>query len=132
MDNTIRLRIITPTLTLCDQEASFVTMPGELGEFGVLPGHELLIANLQAGIVKITAANAVIRYFVYNGIAEVNGQYINLLTEFAADLDKVIRGDIEGKLANMRAQLNKEKNDMNIKAIHASMAQLESLMNFLD
>jgi F-type H+-transporting ATPase subunit epsilon len=127
----MQVRIITPGATLYNQEALIITMPGELGEFSVLPGHELIIARLQAGITKITADNSIFKYFVYGGIAEVTGTYVNVLTEFAVDLSKVHKDDIEEKLVSLRVQMNNEKDEINIKAIQADITQNESLLSFL-
>lgn len=127
----MQVRIITPGATLYNQEAMIITMPGELGEFGVLPGHELLIASLQAGVAKVTADNSVFRCFVYGGIAEVSGMHVNVLTEFAVDLSKVSKDGIEEKLVSLRVQMNKEKDEINIKAIQADITQNESLLSFL-
>ena len=127
----MQVRIITPSATVYNQEALIITMPGELGEFGVLPGHELLIASLQAGVAKITADNSIFRYFVYGGIAEVSGMYVNVLTEFAVDLSMVYKDDIEEKLVSLRVQMNKEKDEINIKAIQAEITKNESLLSFV-
>lgn len=131
MDNGMQVRIITPKATLYDQVSAIITMPGELGEFGVLPGHELLIASLQAGIAKITADNSVFRYFVFGGIAEVNETHVNVLTEFAVDLSKITKSEVEAKLANLREQIDKEKDEVGIQIIQSVIAKHESMLSFL-
>lgn len=130
-DNMMQVRIITPAATLYNQEALIIVMPGELGEFGVLPGHELLIASLQAGIARITVDNSIFKYFVYGGIAEVSGTYVNLLTEFAIDLSMVTKNGVEEKLVSLKEQVDKEKDEINIKAIQFDITKNESLLSFL-
>ena len=39
MADKIRLRVVTPSRLVLDEEVDEVTAPGELGEFGVLPNH---------------------------------------------------------------------------------------------
>ena len=127
----MQVRIITPNAIVYDQAALIITMPGELGEFGVLPGHELLIASLNAGVAKITVDNSIFKYFVYGGIAEVDNTHVNVLTEFAVDLSKVTKSEVEAKLANLREQMDKEKEEINIQTIQSSIARHESMLSFI-
>jgi F-type H+-transporting ATPase subunit epsilon len=47
----MRLSVNTPRGSLVDTEVDEVTAPGELGEFGVLPGHVPLMSALKPGVV---------------------------------------------------------------------------------
>ena len=47
----MRLSVTTPRGSLVDTEVDEVTAPGELGEFGVLPGHVPLMSALKAGVL---------------------------------------------------------------------------------
>lgn len=48
------LEIVTPDGMIYSQNVSSVTLPGEDGEFGVLPKHSPLFAMLTVGIIEIT------------------------------------------------------------------------------
>ena len=47
----MRLSITTPRGALVDTDVDEVTAPGELGEFGVLPGHVALMSALKPGVL---------------------------------------------------------------------------------
>lgn len=47
----MRLSVNTPRGSLVDTDVDEVTAPGELGEFGVLPGHVPLMSALKPGVV---------------------------------------------------------------------------------
>jgi F-type H+-transporting ATPase subunit epsilon len=47
----MRLSVTTPRGALVDTEVDEVTAPGELGEFGVLPGHVPLMSALKPGVI---------------------------------------------------------------------------------
>ena len=47
----MRLSVNTPRGALVDTDVDEVTAPGELGEFGVLPGHVPLMSALKPGVL---------------------------------------------------------------------------------
>ena len=47
----MRLSLTTPRGSLVDTDVEEVTAPGELGEFGVLPGHVPLMSALKPGVL---------------------------------------------------------------------------------
>ena len=47
----MRLLVTTPRGALVDTDVDEVTAPGELGEFGVLPGHVPLMSALKPGVL---------------------------------------------------------------------------------
>ena len=47
----MRLSVTTPRGALVEAEVDEVTAPGELGEFGVLPGHVPLMSALKPGVL---------------------------------------------------------------------------------
>ena len=47
----MRLSVTTPRGALVDTDVEEVTAPGELGEFGVLPGHVPLMSAIKPGVL---------------------------------------------------------------------------------
>ena len=88
MRSTLSVKIILPSMTLLDAEANMVNLPGQEGVFGVLPGHCKLISNINTGIVSVFLAGQEEKYFVFSGVAQVNGEELNILSEFALLLGK--------------------------------------------
>src|SRR5262245_40539289 len=53
----MRLSVTTPRGALVDTDVDEVTAPGELGEFGVLPGHVPLMSALKPGVLWYKAGD---------------------------------------------------------------------------
>ena len=47
----MKLSVTTPRGAIVDTDVDEVTAPGELGEFGVLPGHVPLMSVLKPGVI---------------------------------------------------------------------------------
>lgn len=78
----MQVQLITPEKILFEGAASYVQVPGALGEFGVFPGHEPLISTLSPGMVAIELSNGEKREFpVASGVAEVLPERVTLLVE---------------------------------------------------
>lgn len=54
---TLEVRIVTPRAILLQTPADGVQAPGELGEFGVLPGHIPFVTTLKPGVVVVHGAS---------------------------------------------------------------------------
>jgi F-type H+-transporting ATPase subunit epsilon len=55
----MRLSVTTPRGALVEADIEQVTAPGELGEFGVLPGHVPLMSALKPGVLWYKATDHV-------------------------------------------------------------------------
>jgi F-type H+-transporting ATPase subunit epsilon len=51
----VKLSLATPRGALVEADVEEVTAPGELGEFGVLPGHVPLMSALKPGVLSYKA-----------------------------------------------------------------------------
>ncbi len=93
---TLQLQIMTPTGAIYDGEALSVTIPGEEGEFGVLPHHASLATLLQAGVVDIETTDKSIASVVVNwGVVQVDEKKVLILVDGAV----AIKGDTESAIA---------------------------------
>ncbi|WP_316353819.1 ATP synthase F1 subunit epsilon [Candidatus Trichorickettsia mobilis] len=128
---TILVNIVTPTSLLVSCQASMVIIPGEEGEFGVLPRHMLLISNLSAGIVKITKNGDILRYFVDGGIAQVTETAVNILTEFSVNLAVEQKNIIIEKINNYKAELEKANDQLYMDLICSNIARYEAMLRYI-
>jgi F-type H+-transporting ATPase subunit epsilon len=86
----ITLNIVTPDLSL-SYEVDEVVMPGQEGEFGVLPGHTPLFAGLKTGMMWYRQGTEKHFLAVSVGFAEVLPDQVTVLAqvaERAEDLDE--------------------------------------------
>ncbi len=77
----IHLKVITPTELVVDEQVDEVVAPGEVGEFGVLPGHVPFITTLHTGELKYKKGNSEAKLIVEGGIADVRDDNVNILTD---------------------------------------------------
>src|ERR1700693_6586238 len=91
MADKIKLRVVTPSRLLLDEEVDEVTAPGALGEFGVLPNHIAFLTLLEPGEMSYKQGSAKRYVAVSGGYAEVLDNVMTVLApeaEFAAEIDK--------------------------------------------
>lgn len=90
MADKIRLRIVTPTRLLIDEEVDEVTAPGVMGEFGVLPNHIAFLTLLVPGEMSYKQGMTKHYLAVSGGYAEVLNNVMTVLAtaaEFASEID---------------------------------------------
>ncbi len=79
----IQLEIVTPESNVLKDEVDEVVAPGALGEFGVLPGHTTLLAELGTGTLTYTKNGQAKSLQVSGGFAEVREDHVVILADSA-------------------------------------------------
>ena len=72
------LKIISTEKILFEGEADSVTLPGEKGQFTVLPRHASLISTLVAGKIRYKLAGEEQELAVAGGIADVDHDVVSV------------------------------------------------------
>ncbi len=104
MAEKIQFELVSPEKLLLSEPASMVVVPGGEGNFGVLPGHALLISTVRPGVIDVYENSTVSeRYFVSGGFAEVTPERCTVLADEAVPLSSLDRGDIETQARTMEA-----------------------------
>ncbi len=94
--NTLLLEIVTPNGPIFNGQVAEVTLPGEEGEFGVLPEHASLTTLLSAGMIDFVKEDKVTESVVINwGHVQVDEGKVIVLADGAV----AIRGDKESDIA---------------------------------
>ena len=84
--------VVTPEKTLFDETVDFVALPLYDGELGVLPGRAPLIGRLGYGELRTKRDEAVERYYVDGGFAQVRDNIVTVLTNRALTNDAIDPG----------------------------------------
>ncbi len=103
--STIHVDVVSAEESIFSGEASVVSLPGEVGELGILPKHAPLITRIKPGAVRIVRAdNKEVEFvFVAGGILEVQPDRVTVLA------DTAIRGkDLDEAKANEAKRLAEE------------------------
>ena len=87
-----------------------VVVPGVEGDFGVLPGHSLLISAVRPGVIAIHGGGRVReRIFVGGGFAQVSPEQCTVLAEEAVMVGDIDRAAVEERLAKAKEALAEAK-----------------------
>jgi F-type H+-transporting ATPase subunit epsilon len=80
----LAFELVSPERLLASGEADMVVLPGEQGDFGVLPLHAPLVSLLRPGVIRVYEGQTVVdRLFVAGGFAEVSARGLTVLAEAA-------------------------------------------------
>ncbi|MEY2684573.1 MAG: synthase epsilon chain [Pseudomonadota bacterium] len=95
--STIQVEVVSAEESIFSGQATFVALPGEAGELGILPGHVPLITRIKPGAVRIEKADGGEEFvFVAGGILEVQPKLVTVLSDTAIrgkDLDEAKAND---------------------------------------
>ena len=103
--STIHVDVVSAEESIFSGEATLVSLPGEVGELGILPRHTPLITRIKPGAVRIQRADNNEEEFVFvaGGILEVQPNCVTVLA------DTAIRGkDLDEAKANEAKRLAEE------------------------
>ena len=78
-----RTTIMTPEARVLDEDVESLVLPGGDGLFGVLDRHAPMVAKLNAGIVTVESGAVTSFYVVGEGLVEVGGNRVLVLTDTA-------------------------------------------------
>ena len=102
--STIQVDVVSAEAEVFSGQAEFVSLPGESGELGILPGHTPLITRIKPGAVRIQNGQNEELVFVAGGILEVQPNKITVLA------DTAIRGNHMDEARALEAKARAEEN----------------------
>ena len=123
----MKTQLITPEKILYSGEAQMVTVPGTLGEFGVLPGHAPFISTLKPGVIRIEMEGEQKRVAVLSGIAEVSPESVTILAESAEDCSALNDSSAQAKLSDARKAMDEAITDAQKKDASHRLAMAETI-----
>jgi F-type H+-transporting ATPase subunit epsilon len=132
MANTIHVDVVSAEESIFSGKATFVALPGEAGELGILPGHIPLITRIKPGAVRIEKAEGGEEFvFVAGGILEVQPNHVTVLSDTAIrgkDLDEAkaneARQRAEEALRSAKSEVDLAKAQSELAIMAAQLAAL--------
>jgi len=130
MADKIRLRVVTPSRMVLDEEVDEVTGPGQLGEFGVLPNHIAFLTTLVPGELSYKQGGRKIALVVSGGYAEVLDNVMTVLApaaEFADEIDVPRAQHAKERAERLMAERSVEEKDWELAeaALQRALARLQ-------
>lgn len=111
-DARIEFELVSPEKLLFSEPVEMVVVPGEEGDFGVLPRHTPMISTVRPGVIRIYESGQVSQQiFVAGGFAEVTSARCTVLADEALGLDEIDRAKVEQDLKNAQEDLEDAKSD---------------------
>lgn len=113
----LRCTVATPTRELFSGKIAYASVPGADGSYGVLPGHELLVATNSRGILTLwlDAEGKEKREFViYDGAAQVFNNIVTVLGSFGIEKSEIDVAEVRKTAEELRQrveELSKEGAD---------------------
>lgn len=133
IEGSFNFELVSPERKLLSGPAKMVTIPGEEGDFGVLPGHSSLVATIRPGVVEITMADneTPLRIFIAGGFADVTPDHCTVLAEEAINVNDLNMADLEQTLRNLTEDLTIAKDDFEKSRINRRLALTRAKMQGL-
>ncbi len=126
---TVAVDLVTPEKLFASTEASLVEVPGEAGDFGVLPGHAPMISTIRPGVVTLHGDGKAARerYLVVGGMAEVTPERCTILAEYMEVVTDISAADANKRLDAARKAANDAITDEEKRTAERELRAAEAL-----
>lgn len=124
----LTFELVTPERLAYSSAVTMVEVPGELGDFGVLPGHAPFFSMIRPGVIRVHEKDGgQKRYFVVSGYAEVNPESCTILSDKVRTLDSIDVAEANRELDAAKAEIQNAKDDTAKEKAEKSLRQAEAL-----
>ncbi len=123
MAETLRLEIVTPEAIVYSEDVETVTLPSVQGELGILPQHVSLMTQLVPGEMIVRRGGHDEFLAVGEGLVEVTGKRVSILTDMAVAADKIDEAKAEEARQRAEARLREKVSAEEIATVNASLAR---------
>lgn len=136
MAMTVHVDVVSAEEEIFSGLAELVSLPGETGDLGILPGHAPLMTRVRPGTVRIKLPNKTEEevIFVAGGMLEVQPNLVTVLADTAIrgkDLDEAKAMEAKKRAEEMMANRQGEVNYASAQAeLAQAIAQLATLDQF--
>ena len=132
MDKKFLFELMTPFQTLVSNNFDMVVVPGEEGDFGVLPNHSNLISKIRPGILNTYKNNKVDKsFFLYSGFAEVSNNKLVILSETAFDVNEFKLNIYKDNISKYEKLKNQTKIESEILFFEKKIKEVNAIIEIL-
>lgn len=119
----LTLEIVTPQSVVFSDAVDLVTLPTIEGQIGVYPQHVRVITQVVPGEVIATKGGHDQFLAVGEGLVEITGERVSIVTDMAIPADKVDEAKVEEARARAEARLQEKISDEEVATVNASLAR---------
>ena len=133
MEKTFLFELITPNKNLISGEFDMVVVPGEEGDFGVLPHHSNLISQIRPGLLNTYKNDKIDKsFFLYSGFAEVSNNKLIVLSETAFDINEFKLNTYKDIISKYEKLKNKTKTESEILFFEKKIKEANTIIEILN
>jgi F-type H+-transporting ATPase subunit epsilon len=133
MAESFELELVSPESLILSETVEMVVVPGEEGDFGVLPGHAPVISNIRPGTLAVFEGGAVKqRFFLAGGFVEVTKERCTILAEEAVLVDEIDRATLEQEIRDLREDVSAAVDESGRTKAAISLATAEAKLLSVD
>ena len=114
----LTLEVVTPEGLLLREDVDDVVAPGELGYFGVLPGHTPFLTTLGAGEITYGIGSTRERLTCFWGFCEVLPDRVSIMAEVGERAEQIDRARAEAALERAAALLKSIRDEAGYAEAH--------------
>lgn len=114
----LMLEVVTPEGLLLREEVDEVIAPGELGYFGVLPGHTPFLSTLGVGEITYRQGSQSQHLTCFWGFSEVLPDRVNILAEIGERAEDIDAARAEAAKSRAEAALKAIKDEAGYREAH--------------
>lgn len=115
LDSQLNLSLVSPDHLLFSSKVWMVTIPGEDGDMGILPGHAPVLSTLRSGLISIfdseNLSDPKEHFFVDRGFARIDHTGCTVLAENIVPISELNVSDIEKNIDDNSRKLEASSSD---------------------
>jgi F0F1-type ATP synthase epsilon subunit len=115
-EGAFRCAVLTPTRELYADDIYYADVPGYLGHYGVIKGHESLVAtNHQGGLLTLwldPEGKEKKVFFIHRGCSQMLHDHLAILCRFGCPVDEIDVEKVRVKAEKLSATLEKSKEEL--------------------
>ncbi len=127
MADKLHFDLVSPERRLFAGEVDQVVVPGEEGEFGVLPMHAPFMSVIRPGAITVMNDGASEKTFIHGGFAEVTPAGLTILAEEAIPLSEIDAAKLAQDIADTREDIGLANSDEEREEAEVKLAKLEAI-----
>ena len=133
MEKTFLFELITPSKNLISGDFDMVVVPGEEGDFGVLPHHSNLISQIRPGVLNTYKNDKVDKsFFLYSGFAEVSNNQLIVLSETAFDVNEFKLNVYKNNISKYEKLKNQTKTESEVLFFEKKIKEINTIIEILN
>lgn len=127
MADKLHFDLVSPERRLFAGDVDQVVVPGEEGDFGVLPQHAPFMSVIRPGAITVMNDGGSERTFIHGGFAEVTPNGLTILAEEAIPMAEIDAGKLAQDLQDAREDVGVAKSDEEREHAEALVAKYEAM-----